>query len=179
MPFRSLRALLALPLVALLAACGGEASQAANDEPAPPDPATACLSSSPAPVALAVRDFITTAEPTPLRFLNAATTDSALPPLAAAVVQDKGPTFYWMPDEKSRQQVRDNLSRVGAWASMLVVVREDTDHGDGTKTVRVGGHYIGPPHEGIESPEKRYTISCRIDSLTSWTITHIAGPGAP
>jgi hypothetical protein len=175
-----------------VAACGASgdkagANTAAADTAAAavaPDPAQACLGLRPVPVAIAVADFIGTADPKPLRFLNAASTDSALPPAAEAVVQDKGPTFYWLSSEKNQQQIRDKLAGDGDWATLLVVIRENVDHGDGTHTIRVGGRYVGAPHDGKESPEKRYEIACQIDSVAHWAVTNgtmsdSASAGAP
>jgi hypothetical protein len=167
------RPLLAGALSAALLACGGapERQAASSEEPPPPDPATACLSATPTPVALAVTDFIGAAEPKPERFLTAATTDSALPQAAESVVSRKGPLFFWLPDPAMQAQMRAKLEGDGAWTNMLVVVREQTDHGDGTWTVRVGGRYIGGPSHGSESPEKSYTVSCLIGDPSAWKVT--------
>lgn len=165
---RSLRTLPVLLAVALATACGKPPAD--TPEVIALDPATACNTLKPTPVAMAVRDYITTADPVPLRFLNAATTDSALPQAAAEVVQDKGPTFYWLPEEANRQQIRDKLARDGSWPTMLVVVREDRDSGDGTHLIRIAGHYIGSPHDGVESAEKQYLIVCQADSTATWVM---------
>jgi len=169
-----------LLLATFLLACGGDqrAAKVALEE-APPDPATACVGSSPVPVALAVQDFIGSAEPTPERFLNAATTDSALPAAAEAVVSRKGPMFYWLPDETAQQQMQAKLERDGPWVNMLVVVRGQLDGGDGTWTIRVGGKYIGGPQHGTESPEKRYTVSCIIGDTNAWKVTDVVVAGGP
>jgi hypothetical protein len=160
----------------LAAACGGGAENADRaSDVVVLDPATACTSLTPSPVAMAVLDYITTADPKPLRFLNAATTDSALPPAAEAVVKDKGPTFYWLPNEKNQQQIRDKLESGGEWPNMLVLVRELTDNGAGVTVVRVGGRYIGRPHDGRESPERRYTIRCQVDSVATWVMDNTGG----
>lgn len=163
-------------LVTIAAACGGGAAnsdRAAQDVAL--DPATACNLLTPSPVAIAVLDYITTADPKPLRFLNAATTDSALPPAAEAVVKEKGPTFYWLPNEKNQQQIRDKLESGGEWPNMLVLVRELSDNGAGTTVVRIGGRYVGKPHEGRESPERRYTIRCQADSVATWVMDSTGG----
>jgi len=174
-PFRSIRLLHVAPFIALLAACGGGSGASKKAEPDALDPATACLTVQPQPVALAVLDYITTAEPKPLRFLNAVTTDSALPSAAEVVVQDKGPTFYWLPQEKNQLQIREKLERDGDWPTMLVVVRGDEVSADGSHAVRVGGSYIGQPHEALVSPEKRYTVRCQVDSVGTWVIDPGAG----
>ncbi len=172
LPPRSLVRLAPLATLSLAVACGGSQDNAsASGSAVTLNPATACAISTPGPVTLAVRDFITTAEPRPLRFLNAVATDSALPEAAAALVQDKGPTFYWLSDEKSQQQIRSKLATGGDWPTMLVLLREHTDHGDGTHTVRIGGRYVERPNDGEVSPEKRYTVSCQTDSTAVWAIT--------
>jgi hypothetical protein len=165
--------LVAASLTAALVACGGapERQSAASDEPPPPDPATACLAATPTPVALAVTDFIGAAEPKPERFLTAATTDSALPQAAEAVVSRKGPLFFWLPDPAMQAQMRAKLEGDGPWTNMLVVVREQADRGDGTWTVRVGGRYVGGTLHGTESPEKAYTVSCIIGDPSAWKVT--------
>ena len=166
---------LAFAAALLISACGGAPPRdTAAAEDAAPDPATACNAVRPEPVVLAVLDYIAAAEPKPLRFLNAVGSDSALPPAAEAAVQDKGPTFYWLAAEKNQQQIRDKLSRDGDWATMLVLVRGDVDNGDGTHLVRVGGRYVGAPHEGLVSPEKRYTVRCLVDSAATWSIADVA-----
>jgi len=178
-PFRSARRLPLAPLLALLAACGGGSGgsdkASANAASETLDPATACIDVRPLPVALAVLAYVTTAEPKPLRFLNAVTTDSALPPAAEAVVQDKGPTFYWLPQEKNQLQIREKLARDGDWPTMLVVVRADAVNADGSHVVRVGGSYIGKPHEAQVSPEKRYSVRCQVDSVATWVMDPGAG----
>jgi len=178
--FRSpVRHATALLLCSSLVACGGRADRGRSTpaEELPPDPATACIGSAPAPVALAVQDFINSAEPTPERFLNAATTDSALPGPAEAIVTRKGPTFYWLPDEAAQQQMRAKLERDGPWVNMLVVVRGQADGGDGTWIIRVGGTYIATALHGTASPEKRYTVSCIIGETNAWKVTDVSLAG--
>jgi hypothetical protein len=157
----------------MLAACGSSAERADRvpSGTLAPDPATACIGTAPAPVAVAVQDFIGSADPRPERFLNAATTDSALPGPAEAVVARKGPMFYWLPDEASQQQMRAKLEGDGPWANMLVVVRGQQDGGDGTWTIRVGGTYIGGELHGTQSPEKRYTVTCILGDTNAWKVT--------
>ncbi len=161
-------------LTVALSGCGGapDRQAASADEPLPPDPATACLGAAPTPVALAVTDFIGAAEPKPERFLTAATTDSALPQAAEAVVSKEGPVFFWLPDPAMQAQMRAKLEGDGPWKNMLVVVREQSDHGDGTWTVRVGGRYVGGELHGTESPEKAYTVSCIIGDPSAWKVTN-------
>lgn len=169
----------------LLVGCGGSAvpaDSASADAAAPAgmtlDPALACEALRPLPPSIAVLDFIEHAVPKPLRFLNAVSTDSALPPAAELAVQKKGPTFYWLESERNQQQIREKLAGDGPWETLLVLMRENTDHADGTHTLRVGGRYVGASNDGDESPEKRYTIACQVDSVAAWVITRIDS-GAP
>lgn len=172
-----------LALMAAAAACGGDAAQSTSDTASADsagviDLAVACADALPVPAAMAVLDFIGHAEPQPLRFLNAVGTDSALPPAAEIAVQDKGPTFYWLEAQKNQDQIREKLSRDGPWATMLVLVRENTDHGDGTHSVRVGGRYIANAEDGVESPEKLYRVACQVDSTAAWVIKSVDSSGA-
>lgn len=173
---RSLRrAGLCVPLL-LATACGGAGdSGSSQGNAAQLNAASACNALTETPAQLAVLDFIAAADPKPWRFLTAVSTDSALSESAFDVVQKKGPTFYWLTDQKSQQQIRDKLVRDGDWATMLVLMRENSDNGNGTHTLRVGGRYVGAPHEGVESPEKRYTVQCQIDSVATWVMTNESG----
>ncbi len=174
---RSLRCAAPASLLLFFTACGGggDTAKSAGDGEAELDVATACNSISPTADQLAVLDFIGTAEPKPWRFLTAVSTDSALSESAFDAVQGKGPTFYWLSDQKSQQQIREKLANDGDWATMLVLMRENRDNGDGTHTLRVAGRYVGEPHEGLESPEKRYTVQCQVDSVATWVITEGSG----
>jgi hypothetical protein len=159
-------------LLAALTACTGGDTLPRSAEPV--DPAAACRRVAPAPVALAVRDFITAAEPTPQRFLTAATTDSALPRTAEAVVERKGPLFLWLPDAAAQLAMRTKLEGDGPWVNMLVIVRGETVQPDGTVAVRVGGHYIGGEWHGRESPEVHFTIECQAGEPAAWRVIEAA-----
>ncbi len=173
---RSLRCAVPSALLLLTAACGGSAdSGKSGGDAGQLDAAVACNTLSPTPDQMAVLDFISTAEPKPWRFLTAVSTDSALSEPAFEVVQKKGPTFYWLTDEKSQTQIRDKLARDGDWATMLVLMRENSDDGEGTHTLRIGGRYVGAPHEALESPEKRYSVQCKVDSVATWVMTDGSG----
>ncbi len=176
---RSLQLALPASLLLLVAACGGAgdsgSARNASGAAAQLDASSACNALSETPAQVAVLDFIATADPKPWRFLTAVSTDSALSESAFDAVQKKGPTFYWLTDAKSQQQIRDKLANDGDWATMLVLMRENTDNGDGTHTLRVGGRYVGAPHEGVESPEKRYSVQCQADSVATWVLNNGSG----
>jgi hypothetical protein len=134
---------------------------------------------APTPVALAVRDFIAAADPVPQRFLTAATTDSALPRAAEAVVERKGPLFLWLPDPTAQAAMRTKLEGDGPWINMLVIVRGEARQADGSVEVRVGGHYVGGETDGRESPEMRFTVVCVPGEPSAWRVVDAAPTRTP
>jgi hypothetical protein len=166
-------------LSALLLGCGGEPRQDAAADAPPANPAAACRSVSPGPIALAVREFITAADPAPRRFLTAAATDSALPQSAQSVVERKGPVFIWPSDAAAQAKMRTKLEGDGPWINMLVVVRDETPQPDGTVEVRVGGWYVGLDVDGRESPERRFTVECVAGDTPAWRVVNAASSQSP
>ena len=166
-------------LCTLLLGCGGEGRPDSAADAPPADPAAACRSAAPGPVALAVRDFITAADPAPQRFLTAAATDSALPQSAQTVVERKGPVFIWPSDAATQAKMRTKLEGDGPWINMLVVVRGETPQPDGTVEVRVGGWYVGLDVDGRESPERRFTVECVAGDTPVWRVVNAASSEGP
>ncbi len=85
--------------------------------------AAACRSADTTPVSLTVRDYLTTASPTPQRYLSASGTDSAVPEDGFKVLQDKGPTYFCGGDSVAQRKLREKLAVAGPYASMLVLFR--------------------------------------------------------
>ena len=165
---RPARSAATLLLALASAACGGEGDRSAASSGKEQAAAPSCSQADTTPVALAVREFIAKAEPTPQRFLNAAGTDSSLPDDGFKVLQDKGPTYYYTGDSAARATVRARLADVGPYTSLLVVYRGKTEsEGGNAVDVRLAGHYVGGDHEGKSLPTKRYGVRC--DS-TGWRI---------
>lgn len=166
---------LALVALATAAACGG--GSAGADKTPKTAASTACVSKDTTPVTLAVRDYITTASPTPQRYLSAAGTDSAVPEDGFKVLQDKGPTYFYGGDSVAQRKIREKLASVGPYASLLVSFRGKTESDGGNiVTVKLAGQYIGGEHEGKKSPLKTYSVKC--DS-THWKIaTSNVEPGS-
>jgi hypothetical protein len=160
----------------LLAACGGggAAGDRAAAETGEADLAAACDAARPGTIAVAVADYIANVEPRPLRFLNAAASDSALPEEALKVLQDKGPTFYWLDGEKQQQQILDKLAGDGDWATLLVVLRGEERDEPGHAFVTLGGEFKGGKLAGTVVPERRIELRCTADSA-AWTVV----PAAP
>jgi hypothetical protein len=169
----------AVPLVLLLAACGD--GSAAKDAPNGSDQAAAavmCAANDTTPVALAVLDYITYADPRPQRFLSAFGSDSALPDDGFKVLQGKGPTYYYNDNPKNQAQVKAKLEQAGPYTTMLVVYKgqEEADNGN-TVTVSLGGHYVGGEHDGDVAPVRDIAVRC--DS-TGWRLPKPAArPAAP
>jgi len=162
-------ATLAGPALLVIAACSGGDNGAASRSNKQTASSPACVSTDTTPVGLAVREYITTATPTPQRYLSAAGTDSAVPEDGFKVLQDKGPTYYYGGDEKAKAAIRERLEVVGPYASLLVVYHGKTEANNGNAvTVSLGGHYIGGEHEGKVSPTRSIEIVC--DTATGWKV---------
>ncbi|MFO0094327.1 MAG: hypothetical protein ACK54K_08480 [Gemmatimonadaceae bacterium] len=167
-----------VPLTVLVAACGdGATTRKAAADTAALAAGPQCVSPDTTPVGLAVRAFITTATPTPQRYLSAAGTDSAVPDDGFKVLQDKGPTYFYSSDPKAQAQIKAKLASVGPYASLLVGYRgkTETDNGN-TVTVSLGGHYVGGEHDGKDAPTRQFTVRC---DTTGWRLADTASTRSP
>ena len=156
--------------VAAVAACGGGA---ATDKNAPRTPRealirAACHGGDDKVLRMAVTAYLKQAKPKPERFLNAAGTDSALPPVAVEVLQDKGPTYYFPGGGET--QARRMLHEKGDFTTLLVVPRPGSK-AERSATVRLGGHFVGGAEDGRPAGERTFTFSC--DSA-GWRMTNNA-----
>ncbi len=161
--------------IAAVAACGG--GSGGTDKVAKGASLSACLSKDTTPVMLAVLDYISTASPTPQRYLSAAGTDSAVPEDGFKVLQDKGPTYFYGGDSVAQRKIREKLASVGPYASLLVLFRGKSDaDGGNSVTVKLAGQYVGGEHEGKRAPLKTYAVKC---DTTHWKIaTSTVEPGS-
>ena len=161
--------------LATAVACGGGSGGTAKG--AKSAAGSACLSKDTTPVTLAVRDYISTASPTPQRYLSAAGTDSAVPEDGFKVLQDKGPTYFYGGDSVAQRKIREKLASVGPYASLLVLFRGKSEaDGGNSVTVKLAGQYIGGEHEGKRAPRKTYAVKC---DTTHWKIaTSNVEPGS-
>lgn len=162
------RELAALPLMLALLACAGEPRRATRDTVAA---TPRCAAAHVAAVGPAVLAYISTARPTPQRFLVAAGTDSALPEAGVKALQQKGPTYLYPADPAQRARVRERLAEVGDYASLLVSLQESRAVGDTQAVVRLGGSYVGGRHDGRPSPNRTIYLGC--DSA-GWTVRRAA-----
>jgi hypothetical protein len=153
-------------LVALAAACGGESGGNGGAVSA------VCAPDTGSRVAMAVTDFLKTAQPTPQRYLTAAGTDSALPELGLKVLQEKGPTYFYPADSAQQGQVRTQLASIGDYNTILVVFRGMAEPAQDSAVIRLGGHYVGGKADGQHYGPRSYSFAC--DSA-GW---RIAGSGA-
>lgn len=161
----------AVPLACILGACGGQSGDqrdATNKSNKQAAAGPSCTSIDTTAVGLAVRDFITVTQPLAKRYLSAVGTDSAVPEDGFAVLQEKGPTYFYSSDTVAQRKIREKLEEVGPYPSMLVVFRGKTETNDGSRvTVRLGGHYVGGDDNGKVAPNRSYEMAC--DSI-GWKI---------
>ena len=150
-----------IALSALLCACAAEEKKAA----VPPPPT--CTDPAASAVGAAVANYVKLVEPTPMRFLVASGTDSALPEPGLRALQDKGPTFLYPASPALQQQIRTSLAEKGDWPTLLVVYRGARAAGN-TATVRLGGHFVGGKTGGKTVPSRVLNFVC--DS-TGWRFT--------
>ena len=144
------------------------ANSTAGKDQAAGDSLAGCAAADTTPIELAVRNYITTAVPTPQRFLAIVGTDSALPDAALAILQDKGPTYFYNSDTVAQRKIRDKLAVAGPYPSLLIVYRGETSAEGGMKVaVRLGGQYIGGKDDLLAAGGKRYDIVC---DASNWKI---------
>lgn len=154
----------------LAAACGGERPARKKDVAADLPVGPTCTTADSTPVGLAVLEYITTAFPTPQRYLQAAGTDSAVPEDGFKIMQLKGPTYYYSSDPKAQQQVKDKLASVGPYATLLVVYKGKTEKDNGNDvTVSLAGHYVGGDHDGKVAEAREINLRC---DTTGWRVTN-------
>lgn len=160
--FRStVGALLALPF---LAACGGSSGSGA----VPPPPGT-CGSAGANEIATAVGAYIKTVSPTPLRYLVAASGDSALPDTAQQTLQAKGPMYLYPSDPALQKKMLSELQEKGPGATLLVLYLGSAAGPKSTATIKIGGQFVGEDSKGDTAPTTSFEFKCQkgIWALTS------------
>lgn len=111
-------------------------------------------------VSIALRDFIKTTEPKPMRFLSAVGTDSAVPDASIRELQDKGPTYLWGGNDAAKKKLREKIELAGPFTALLIAVRGDKKNGDGTEVVSIGGHFLTGEFDGKPAARHAYTMAC-------------------
>jgi hypothetical protein len=95
-----------------------------------------------------VRDYITSQEPFPQRFLYVPGTDSTPPDPGLLALQDKGPTYMYPASGSQQAVVKTKLNSIGDYASLLVAYhgfkRQDPQHA----TIRLSGTYVSGKDDG-------------------------------
>lgn len=111
-------------------------------------------------VGAAVRVYVESREPTPLRFLSAVASDSAMPNAGMLVLQDMGPTYLYPPDSAARETVRTRLAE-SPWPS-LVVTYHGTQHVAGSEeaSVRLGGMWVAGELDGQHAGYEDVRFTC-------------------
>jgi hypothetical protein len=150
-PARALAGLtLAVALTTLAAACGGSSAGAS---------AGACAAPPDSLVAIAVREYVQKASPTPHRFLVEATGDSALPEAGRAALQDKGPMYFFPADPSKQQAALASIDEKGSYTTLLVLYGGTQTPAKARAVVNLGGRYVGGGGGG-DAPARAYTFDC-------------------
>lgn len=143
----------------LLVACGGEGTSRNSSSNMQAE--SSCAAADSSTVALAVLDYITTAQPRPQRFLHASGTDTAVTDAGLKVLQDKGPTFFYVGSEEAKKKLRDKLEYDGPYPSMLVVMRSrDVAADSASETLTLAGHYVANQEHGTSAAPRTYSFRC-------------------
>jgi hypothetical protein len=145
------RLTLACALTTLAAACGGSSAGGAR--------AGACATPPDSLVAIAVREYVQKASPTPFRFLVEATGDSALPDAGRAALQDKGPMYFFPAEPDKQPAALASLDEKGSYVTLLVLYGGTQSPAKGRAVVNLGGRYVGGGGGG-DAPTRAYTFDC-------------------
>ncbi len=137
-------------VLAVLAGCGSEAG---GDD-------TCTAPTEEDIVGAAVRVYVQSRQPTPLRFLSAVASDSAMPNAGMLVLQDMGPTYLYPPDSAARETVKNRLAE-SPWPS-LVVTYHGMQHVAGSEdaTVRLGGMWVAGELDGQHAGYEDVRFTC-------------------
>ena len=147
-----LSALVPVAMLALAACSGGDAKpRPVNLQAcAPEDSATW----------QAVLAYIKGSSPYPQRFLSPSGTDSSLPDIGVLALQEKGPTYFFPPDSAQRLKVRKKMDDVGPFTTLLVAWHGSHRDTDTSMVVRLGGTYIGGPHNAQPNVARAFRFGC-------------------
>lgn len=156
---RTIPAAVKVAVVALLflAACSGGGDSSARRSASR---ARVCAQPQDSATFQAILAYIKDSSPYPQRFLSAAGTDSALPDVGVAALQEKGPTYFYPGDSASRAKVLKRMDDMGPYTSLLVAwrgIRLDTDT---TVIVRLSGGYLGGKFHGTPAVPRAFTFAC-------------------
>ena len=152
--FPAVSAMLVAAALILTACSGGEGKKTSSG--------VACREPTDSATWKAIIAYTKSANPYPQRFLSAATSDSALPDVGIAALQDRGPTWLFPPDSAGRTKVRDRLND-GIANTLLVYWHGVRQEADTAIAIRLNGRYIGGAREGTLSPSAVYRFTCPDD----------------
>ena len=142
---------LSVLIVAIASSCGDSKPRPVNMRAcAPEDSATW----------LAVLAYVKASSPYPQRFLSPSGTDSSLPDIGVLALQEKGPTYFFPPDSAQRLKVRKQMLDVGPYTTLLVAWHGSHRETDTSLVVRLGGTYIGGPHNAEPGIPRAFHFGC-------------------
>lgn len=110
-------------------------------------------------LASAVRQYVESRTPMPMRFMTAVGTDSAMPTAGMAVLQAKGPTYLFPADSAGQETVKAQLTR-SPWGTLLVTYHGIEQVDAGTAHVRIGGTWIIGDDAGSSSGYEDVEFRC-------------------
>ena len=146
------------PSIALVALVVAIASSCGDSKPRPVN-MRACAPEDSA-TWLAVLAYVKASSPYPQRFLSPSGTDSSLPDIGVLALQEKGPTYFFPPDSAQRLKVRKKMLDVGPYTTLLVAWHGSRRETDTSLVVRLGGTYIGGPHDAEPGIPRAFRFGC-------------------
>lgn len=146
------------PLAILLGVLAASACSGGDSKPRPVN-VQACAPEDSA-TWLAVLAYIKASSPYPQRFLSPSGTDSSLPDVGVLALQEKGPTYFFPPDSAQRMKVRAKMQDVGPYTTLLVAWHGSHRETDTSLVVRLGGTYIGGPHNAEPGVPRAFRFGC-------------------
>lgn len=139
----------------MLAACSGGEGRKTSSE-------VTCRQSKDSATWRAVVAYAKSSEHSAQRFLSITATDSALPEVGVAALQDRGPTWLFPADSAGRTKVRDRLND-GIANTLLVYWHGMRPEGDTAMAITLSGRYIGGKLDGTLEKERVYRFTCPDD----------------
>ena len=176
---RGLRASCAILTTAIaLAGCGG-AADTENME-AMDSTAAACPTPTDSVIAQALETFISTRQPSAMRFLNPLGTDSAVPDPSSFPFTQNGRKMYLWPMTAEQQKTQQaNMIALGSWVTMVVSYHGMSEMPDGRQSITFSGSYIDRANSGINIPRTPIYFDCKVEGAGRFVASDMTNPGQP
>lgn len=149
------RALSALLIVAVVAACSKSGGSGGNDVVIP------CNAPDAGEIAAAVPKFVAGITPLPRRFLVATAGDSTLPTSAQTALQAEGPMYLFPSDSTQQAKILARLQQNGKFPTILVLFAGMKQMDKGHLNVQFAGRFEGGDEAGKQVPATTIRFLCR------------------